>query len=200
MTIERGRPWGHPGRWEEGTPFAGDDAALAALVEVGSTATPIGLLGGDLHRTLGSPPPERLRSDEAMVFPMDALEVRLDEEPPLMAVAHVVARAGAWWRRQTVAAMNAAFVGDLNLGPRAHPDDGLVDVTVGRLPFRDAVAARSRMLSGSHVPHPALATTRARRWEIELTKTTPVFVDGVRRGDARRIAIEVLPDRFEVVC
>lgn len=200
MTIERGRPWGQPARWDEGAPFAGDDASLASLVEEGRTDVPIALLGGDLHRTLGSPAPERLRSDAAMAFPIDALEVHLDDEPPFVAVAHVVARAGAWWRRPTVVAMNAAFHGDLNLGPRAHPNDGLVDVTVGRLPLREAVAARPRMLSGSHLPHPALDTTRAQHWEVELRRPTPIFADGVRRGHARRITIDVLADHFRIVC
>jgi hypothetical protein len=199
MTISKGGTWGHAGRLEPGAPTARDDAELAHLVAEGRTDVPIGLLGGDLHRTLGSPPADRLH-DGGMVYPIDVLEVRLDDRDPVVAVAHVVARRGALWRHETAVAMNAAFVGPLDLGPRAHPDDGLVDVTVGRLAWRERRLARSRMLSGSHLPHPALRTSRVRRWEIELERPTPVALDGVDAGVARHLVVEVLPDRARVIC
>lgn len=199
MTIEKGAEWGEPGTLDPEASTAHDDAELAALVTQGRTELPIGLLGGDLHRTLGAPPPSRLH-DGGMVYPIDVLQVRLDDGDPLIAVAHVVARKGAWWRQETVVAMNAAFVGQLYLGPKAHPNDGLVDVTVGRLPWRERRIARDRMLSGSHLPHPALRTRRTGRWEIELDAPLPVEVDGVPAGAASRIEIEVLADHASVVC
>jgi diacylglycerol kinase family enzyme len=96
--------------------------------------------------------------------------------------------------------MNAAFCGPLYLGPRAHPNDGLVDVTIGRLPFRDRWAARDRMRSGAHLPHPALRTSRAREWSATLERPTPVSVDGVRRATAQQIRVVVRPDALRVVC
>ncbi len=199
MTIRKGSGWGEPARLDPAAPTAADDAELAALVTAGRVEVPIGLLGGDLHRTLGSPPASRLH-EGGMAYPIDVLEVRLDGREPLLAVAHVVARQGAWWRRQTVVAMNAAFVGSLNLGPKAHPGDGLVDVTVGRLPWSERRMARDRMRSGSHLPHPALRTRRTARWELELDQPLPVAVDGVPAGTASHIAIAVLADHATVVC
>jgi len=199
MTISKGETWGDPGELDPGAPMARDDAEVARLVEEGRTDLPIGLLGGDLHRTLGSPPEERLHAG-GLVYPIDLLEVRLDGAPARLAAAHVVARRGAWWRHETAVAMNASFVGLLDLGPRAHPNDGLVDVTVGRLPWRDRRLARSRMRSGSHLPHPGLRTSRVRRWELELDHPTPVALDGVEVGVARHLVVEVLPDRARVIC
>jgi hypothetical protein len=200
VTIAKGSSWGRPGALVDGAPTVRDDASLARLVEQGRVDVPIGLLGGDLHRTLGSPPADRMLGADGMVFPIDVLEVRLDGRPAIVAAAHVVARSGPWWRQQSVAAMNASFVGELDLGPKAHPNDGLVDVTIGRLPLRDRRLARRRMRSGSHVPHPALATSRVRRWEVELDRGTPVWLDGVAQGAARHVVIEVVPDRCSVVC
>jgi hypothetical protein len=202
VTIAKGSSWGRAATTAEvapDAPVAWTDAELARLVEEGHADRPVLLRGGDLHRTLGSPPPDRLH-DGAMVFPLDVLEVRLDGGAPLLAVAHVVARRGGWWRHTTVAAMNACFVGELDLGPKAHPNDGLVDVTVGRLPLRDRRLARARMRSGTHVPHPSLRVARVPRWEAELDRPTPVLVDGVQRGAARHVAVEVVADAIRVVC
>ena len=38
--------------------------------------------------------------------------------------------------------MNAQWLGDWDLGPRSHPNDGLLDVTDGTLPFGDRWKAR----------------------------------------------------------
>ena len=40
--------------------------------------------------------------------------------------------------------MNAQWVGGLNLGPRAHPNDGLLDVYDARLGLTDVVKVRAR--------------------------------------------------------
>src|SRR5690606_1586121 len=62
VTIRRGEPWGAPGRLPEGAPIARDDQELAELAATADEGTVVGLTGGDLHRTLGAPPPERLTS------------------------------------------------------------------------------------------------------------------------------------------
>jgi hypothetical protein len=138
MTISKGSDWGAAGPLPDGSPVATDNASLRALVVAqrrGGPVVPIGLTGGDLHRTIGSPDPGRLSSDGARRYPIDVVEVVLDEGDPTWFVAHLVAGASPMWLRRTVVVMNAAFVGPANLGPKAHPGDGLVDVTDGRVPL-----------------------------------------------------------------
>ncbi|MCB1026663.1 MAG: hypothetical protein KDB24_02745, partial [Microthrixaceae bacterium] len=156
MTIAKGVQWGEPGPLPPGRPVVADDAALAALVRAqvlsGETAAPIGLTGGDLLRTLGGGPARRRPDDpEAWRFPVDALVVRregADDAEPAVAVAHLVAfRTSArrraplsrmpWFVTETLVVANAAFLGEWNIAPKGHPNDGRADVTRGVLPRRD---------------------------------------------------------------
>ena len=52
-------------------------------------------------------------------FKVDVGEVRHDGTLAHF-VAHAIARRG-WWRGRILAAMNAEFVGDWKVAPRAHP-------------------------------------------------------------------------------
>ena len=124
MTVAKGQPWGVASTLPAGCPIVSSDAELAALVEAGR---PVGLVGGDLCRTLGGRGSvERLRSDEAMTFPVDALRVTLDGGPPRWCVAHLVART-LGWRRAFIAA-NAQWLGQWNVAPRGHPEIGRAHV------------------------------------------------------------------------
>ena len=95
--------------------------------------------------------------------------------------------------------MNAEWLGDLDLGPRAHPGDGLLDVTEGSLALRDRLAARRRARTGSHLPHPGLRTSRSTRAELSFPDGVPVHLDGVAVGRRRRCSLHVEPDALTVV-
>ena len=139
MAIRRGEPWATNGPLAAHAPVVSDDAALRAHVEQarrrGAMPGEIGLLGGDLCATLGGPGRrERLTSDEAVRAPIDVVRVEFAGETYWF-VAHLVAHRRAW-RGDAAVAMNAEWLGSWKLGPRAHPNDGLVDVTSGRLGWR----------------------------------------------------------------
>ncbi len=103
----------------------------------------------------------RLRSADAMTFPVDLGRVHLDGRDHWF-VAHAIVR-GRLWIGRAVAVMNAQWLGDWDLGPRAHPDDALLDVTDGALPLGDLAKARKRVRLGTHLPHPALRTSGSPR-------------------------------------
>lgn len=216
MTIRRGSQWGEPGTLAEGAPTFADDRSaarwLAGVVdgavtrEGGRDRVPeIGLVGGDLHRTLGSPSHGEadLRSGGGVRYPIDLIEVCWvdpgGQEHRDVALAHVVARRAAWWRGRTVVVMNADHVGAWNLGPRAHPDDGRLDVTDGALGWWDRRAARRRAPAGAHVPHPALGESRVKELDQELEPPMGLWLDGERVGTAARLAVRCLPDAAIVV-
>ena len=193
MTIRKGEEWGSPAARPGGLVVAATDAELARLVEADPGGT-YALGGGDLHRSLGSPPPR----DEMQLLPMDALRVRFDDEE-MLAVAHVVARNG-WWRGALLAVLNCGDIGEWNVAPRAHPNDGHFDIVeVGaEMSLRQRFQARRRLPHGNHVPHPAIAvrTSESELWTFEQPRD--VYVDGVHRGRATRIAIAILPDHFSI--
>lgn len=210
MTIRRGVDWGRPGRLHPGAPVVGSDAELRALVEAarrrppGGEAPPpeVGLTGGDLWRTLGGGSGGDDgscdgRGGDGVRVPIDVVRATLDGHDHWF-TAHLVAHQWAW-RGRFVVAMNAPWLGPWRLGPRAHPGDGLVDVTDGALPLRQRLQARRRAPHGEHLPHPALRTRRVGAWSTTFARPVPVWLDGVRQGRCRALELTVEPDALVVV-
>ncbi len=207
MTIRKGRPWGTEGTVPGNVPTARDDAHLAALVQdwlqqnkPGAAPFVVRVASGDLLATVGGSPPLPSRSApgekvQGQLLPMDLGFVRLDDGLEQPFVAHVLAHARGW-RGQCMVVMNCAWHGDWYLGPRAHPNDGLLDVTIGGLSLRDRMMAKNRVKSGIHLPHPNLEVRRAASLVQALERPTPVHVDGVRVGQARRIELRLVSDAF----
>lgn len=215
MTIRKGEPWGEPGALDPDAPVFDTDAAASEwlqpkllVAEDGSFAAEMGLVGGDLHRTLGSPRHDEadLRAGRGMRFPVDVGVVEFEApdggSQRAVFLAHLVATAdarGRWWHGRTVAVMNAAFVGDANLGPRAHPNDGRLDVTDGELSWGDRRRAASRAPAGAHVPHPALRERRVRELALDEGSLFHLRADGRDLGPARRVVLRCVPDAVTIV-
>jgi hypothetical protein len=209
VTVRRGEPWGEPG------PLAGDGViarsdgeaadALAAAMAAGAPFPEVGLLGGDLHRSLGAPDHDEgdLRAGRGLRVPMDVGEVLVERPDGVVShhlfVAHFVAGPRRRWRARTVVAMNATFLGPADLGPRAHPNDGLLDVTDGWLPRKDRRAADKRELTGTHLPHPSLAERRTAAYKVEADADMELWVDGRPIGSSRTFEVRCRPDAFVVV-
>jgi diacylglycerol kinase family enzyme len=203
VTIRRGEPWGTNAPLAAGAPVLGNDAAVRAHVEAArrrgeADLGEVGLLGGDLCRTLGGPGDrERLHSADAVRVPVDVVRAELDGEPHWF-VAHLLAHHPGWAGEAAVA-MNAEWFGSWKLGPRAHPNDGLVDVTVGALGWQQRLQARRRVTSGTHLPHPRLRVERTGHTTITFRRPVPVRLDGSPCGRRRHLVLTVEPDALTVV-
>ncbi len=201
MPISKGSPYGQPGALPDDGVVVRSDAEARAVVEdarrVGRPPPVLGLLAGDLCRTLGGPGDEgRLRTRDAVQFSVDLGEALIDGRLHVF-VAHLVART-RWWRHAFVA-MNAQFVGDWVLGPRAHPNDGLLDVYEADLSLPDRLKVRSRVHHGAHMPHPRINERRTAAVQVEFRRPRPLYLDGERWGEARTLSLRVEPDALTVV-
>ena len=125
-----------------------------------------------------------------------AVEVYIDGERHWF-VAHVVARTRLW--SYALVAMNAQWLGRWNIGPRAHPNDGLVDVYESRLAPGQRLAVRRRLRQGAHLPHPGITERRTPETTVRFPRALRVVLDGRRIGTARELALRVLPDALTVV-
>jgi putative lipid kinase YegS-like protein len=194
--IAKGQPWGAPGDLPEGGVIVRSDAeASAALTEARRRRRPfpaLGLLGGDLCHTLGGGGSEL----QGVRFTVDLGEALLDGRLHLF-VAHLVARTRLWTR--AFVAMNAQWLGDWNLGPRAHPNDGLLDTYDARLPPGQLLPVRARLHHGAHLPHPGIKERRSAGVQVELERPLPIRLDGVATGRARVVSVRVQPDALTVV-
>jgi hypothetical protein len=211
VPVAKGQPYGAPGPLPEGAVLVGGDAEAREVLEGARRRKEpfpaLGLLGGDLCRTLGGGaggPAEarrRLEAGEGVLVTVDVGEALLDGRLRLF-VAHLVARDPLW--RRAFVAMNAQFLttrflGRWNLGPRAHPGDGLLDTYDARLPLAQVAAVRARLHHGTHLPHPGIRERRSAAVQVELEHPLAVRLDGTPAGRARAIAVRADPDALLVV-
>lgn len=198
MPIEKGKEWGEPAEIPSELVIVGSDAEARGVLEDARRRRvpypPIGLRGGDLCRTLGGGS-ERNGRLSGIRFSVDLGVALLDGRIHLF-VAHLVARS-RWWTRAFVA-MNAQWVGSRNLGPRAHPGDGLLDTYDARLSLSQVVAVGARARQGAHLPHPGVTVKRAGAVQIELERPLPVRLDSEVVGKATAISVRVEPDALVV--
>lgn len=202
MTIEKHQAWGTPGSLPDDGVLVRSDAQARHLVEdcrrKSLPVPPLGLLDGDLCRTVGGKGDEdRIRSDRAMRLPVDLGSVLLDGRQHWF-VSHLVIRRSWWWGR-VVAVMNAQWIGVWDVAPRSHPNDGLLDVFDANPSFDDRLKVRGRLRTGTHVPHPAIAQSRVASFQLELDRPTPVWLDGERMGSVRTVSVRTEPDALTCV-
>ena len=165
MTIRPGERWERPGASAGGAPTARRDRDVVALAGErsvdGRPAGPIRLVGGDLHRMLGSPTdrPDPVEAEIDLLEVSDLLSGRVLGR----AAAHVViGGAAAMVRGRVLAACNAGQIGPFEIAPRAHPGDGLIDVVT----VADGMRSRQRLA----------ALRRARcAFSVRRRKTPPSF-------------------------
>lgn len=219
MTIEKGGAWGEP--WspdgEDATDVVevADDAELArrladTLDRAGAESVLFTPRTGDLLRTIGLEEPRP--TGERHRYPIDLALAHLghgrddehaDDAPTVLPfVAHLTVRnrpLTGIGPGLSVAVMNAAWLGALRLGPRAHPNDGVVDVTEGTVGLLQRREANRRAVTGSHLPHPGLTTSRGGRWSRSWPRPVRIWLDGRPVGPFRAVTVEVVADAGVVV-
>jgi len=206
MVIRKGEAWGSMVVPGPGMLTVRSDAELRSIVlgdqASGQPLPVVGLLGGDVMRTVGGTgDAARLRSAEPIPhLPIDVIHVTADDGRETICVAHLVARR-SWWRGPITAVMNAQFIGRWDVAPRGHPNDGSFDlVTVAAdLGVQQRWLARSRLLLGTHVPHPLITIRRHDRATVDLGNRRRLWVDGQRWGSATSLELRVEPDAL-IVC
>jgi hypothetical protein len=194
MTVRRGSEWGEEVAIPADALTVRSDRELAAALAAGADR-PLLLRGGDLHRSLGSPSGGAAAGRRLSI---DVLRVVTDGGVRT-AVAHVLARRPGplgWWRGPLVLVSNVDHVGTWDAAPRAHPNDGRLDVidVSASMGVRARFQARARLRTGTHLPHPDIITRRARHAAFEFAAPLAVWVDAERWGTTRSLSVEVDPD------
>lgn len=202
MTIEKHQTWGETGPLGVGGIVVSSDQEARTVVEAcrrdGTEIPDIGLLGGDLCRTVGGRGDEgRLHSSEGVRMPVDLGSVLIDGRLHWF-TAHLIARNG-WWRGRVAAVMNAQWLGRWDVAPKSHPNDGLLDVFDSNLSLDDRFKARRRLITGTHVPHPGIATRRVGALQLDFARPTTVWLDGTRVCRATTLSIRTENDAYTCV-
>ena len=133
-------------------------------------------------------------------LPIDVLRVIADGRQ-FVAVAHVVARRGGlfgWWRGPIAAVMNVDHIGKWDVAPRAHPNDGgldIVDVDADARRYGRAGRRGGGCRRGTHLPHPSIDDQPRDRERVDVR---PAAAAVARRrssvGTVRSLGVTVEPD------
>lgn len=204
MPIRKGEEWGDLGRAPRDLVVLTSDAALRSLVERcrrnGDPIPTVGLVGGDLMRSVGGTGDRRRFDGEVARLPIDAIRIEAEGHDAAWFVAHAEMRR-SWLRGEVALAMNGQFLGEWDVAPRCHPGDGRVDVVrvAPTMTVRDRLVARRRLPQGAHVPHPAISIRQCSSTTIEFARPVDVVLDGVHWARAATVTLTVEPDAI-VVC
>ena len=197
-----GADFGEAGEIPPDAVSADSDTAAGEIVaearRAGREIPPVVLTGGDLARTLGVDPARSGSSRPAAGarFAVDVGAALVDGRLHWF-VAHLVARR-SWWRGRLLVAANASFIGRWNAAPRSHPGDGRLDVFDASPSLAVRLAARRRLPSGTHVPHPDITQRRTAAAQYDFDPALDVYLDGRRLDRARTLSLRVEPGALEV--
>lgn len=217
--IQPGELWGEPEHGQPDLVVTGNDADLAhALIgsrpgvlvaftpsEDSDIARAVGLRAGVARRGFALPmdglqlddgtlavnmvilgsPPDRLawRSRSAKIT------VRLDGRASGLAVegaTTVVVATGQWLR-------------GLDLVPRGHPGDGKADIHMYALERRERKHVRTRLLTGTHVPHPYITVRTGVEVNIQASRELELEVDGMAKEETATLRAKIVPARYRLL-
>jgi hypothetical protein len=199
VTIRKGEPWGEELTVPVDLTVLTSDVAVHHWIvgqrSRGEEVRAFGLGGGDLARTMAGGGAGQF-TQRALRVPLDLVRVEAAERTTWSA-AHVVARR-SWWRGEVVLAMTAQYLGDADVAPRAHPNDGKVDLlrVDPEMPAQARWQASRRARTGSHLPHPQLRAWQERQVTLEFARPLVVWVDGVRWTTTATLVLTVEPDAY----
>lgn len=101
--------------------------------------------------------------------------------------------------------MNAQYRGEWDVAPRGHPNDGRVEVLEvdERMSLRQRWAARRRLPTGAHLPHPMISASSRSQVVLAVPPRSRVEVDGrcwftTGGGQSTEVRIDVHPDAITV--
>lgn len=199
MTIKPGRPWGERRVPPSELDRADSDGDATALIAVGHRE--FLLTGGDMWRTIGgSASHDGLRT----VVPVDLLTIEFGVGGMVehtWALAHAVfdRSMGTFGRGDISYVMNAQYLGQWDLAPRGHPNDGRMDVVTisADMSWRQRRLLRRRLPTGTHLPHPQIRTqSLADPWTAGEPGT--LTLDGTRRVSVERVRIGLEADALTI--
>lgn len=195
--IRRGEPWGHATTMPDDAIIIRSDHALAAA----DPGRAIFLAAGNIAHSLGNPaiPSTGDACTEVSIDAMICSIVVNGGEQQIIGASSIVI--GSQWRGRQVIITNAGWLNGSNIAPRAHPNDGFVEMLTmsPRMTFRQRVLARRRMRTGTHLPHPEISMNRINSASVERIGGEKLCIDDREIPSWTSVSIHVEPDYWRVV-
>jgi diacylglycerol kinase family enzyme len=119
------------------------------------------------------PPPDRLRRDHRSHQCRVEVDGRLVVDGPCT----------------TVVVANGEYLRGLDVVPRGHPGDGRFEVHVYAVPPAERRRMRSRLRTGTHVPHPGIMTAQGMHVVVQWDGPVRQEIDGAGRPPTRALEV-----------
>lgn len=92
-------------------------------------------------------------------------------------------------RATTVVVANGEYLRGRDVVPRGHPGDGRLEVHVYAVAAGQRRRMRSRLATGTHVPHPGIRTAQGAHVVLHWDRPVRLEVDGTRRPRVRDLEV-----------
>jgi len=99
----------------------------------------------------------------------------------------------------TLVVMNGQYLRGLDLSPRGHPGDGVAEAQLYALPPAARRAMRARLVTGAHLPHPAITIRRAHHIVVRASRPVPLEVDGAPAGRVTEVRLDLRPAAYRLL-
>ena len=199
MTIRKGEDWGSQFTMPNDCVVVTDDASAARL----QSQQTFYVTGGDLHEALGKPR-QPVVGESCHMLPIDAMQytIQFSNGEGLTALAISSIAIGRWYRGAFFVLSNSGFHKSRHLLPRAHPNDGFLDLLSLRssMPLRQRFLFKRKSLISAHLPHPDIRVERLDSFNFTRTKAhEPLIIDGIEICSWSSISVTVRPDYWHTV-
>ena len=203
MTIRKGQEWGHFEERPSDLQLVADDVAACEVVSKwvieSSSSLNLSILKSDTARMLGITGAANLNS-QMLCTKFDVIEAtyvltKSEETIRRCFIGRAFISEKLFFGR-TIAVLNSSFVGNRDWAPKAHPNDGKLDLVEldGSMNVRQRLTALKLMKSGSHLPHPKIRYNQLSEYEYATDRSASLSIEGVRIGSIRNCFFRVLPD------
>jgi hypothetical protein len=128
--------------------------------------------------------------------------IQISEGKELSAFAISSITIGRWYRGGFFVLSNSGFNKSRHLLPRAHPNDGFLDLLSLRssMPLRQRLLFKRKSRISAHLPHPDIRVERLDSFSFTRTKAhEPLIIDGIEIGSWSSISVTVRPDYWLTV-
>lgn len=206
MTIRRFAEWGKLIPQPKIIEICNSDAQIAKIAtrfrSSGSQIPHLFATAGSLAASLGTALTKP--NSEVRELPIDLLSISYstdDGAQRTSIAANSVLMRNRLWTGRIVAVTNSGYLGNWEIAPRAHPNDGLFDVVEvnADMSWRQRIIARHRLPRGTHMPHPSVGIRQCSSESWIFVKPIGLYLDDEFVERTTHVYITIEPDALNLV-
>ncbi len=206
MVIKRGEDWGQRVlRPDDLLVFKNDAQANDCLTKQFKSSLAnqsIAILKSNVARSLGLDG-SNFSSETMLRTSFDVIEVEISSHDGATSRRCFLGNAlirDSWRRGAITGIFNASFIAGRDWAPRAHPNDGKLDVLSvdEAMSLRQRITAHRLSRSGSHLPHPHLRYLQSQSYVATDLEGATLTVDSVDFGAVESCSFRVIPDAVSI--